>query len=246
MLVGCRMIVRSFCFNYSVRLIFNLNFPFTHGPSDGIINLLKLPAFRKDILSVFRVDNHHNRRYDTSADNCVFHTDIICCTSYRIARPGHRNYVLAYCCHTDTTACFSSSMADTCFGHDKPARTHEFHTLALTCTGKEISVYINFTTKPQSHIPWTHISKTFVRNASISDWMCRIDKMSLQLVDMVDTGRDGTAKHIYAHNPVSTHFHTNHRTSEVSTMDGFVDSILLYRNRCSALVSAKGYDVFSQ
>lgn len=95
-----------------------------------------LPVSRKDILSVVRVDNHHNRQYDILTDKCGFHMDTIYCNSYRIAKLSHRSCVPEHCYHIDKIVCFSSNMADTSFYHDKSDHTRVFHTSISTCTEK--------------------------------------------------------------------------------------------------------------
>lgn len=92
------------------------------------------PASHMDIPLAIQVDNHHNRLYDISIDKCAVHTDTICYKSCCIAKLDHRNFVPARCCHKDKTVCFSLHTADTYSSRDKLVRTHEFHTLVLTCT----------------------------------------------------------------------------------------------------------------
>lgn len=106
-----------------------------------------LPVFRKDMPWAIQVDNHHNHQYDISNDSCVFHMDIICYNSSRIATLGHHNSVPEHCCHTSKIVCFSSNTVDTCFYRGKPVHTHEFHTLISTCTEKEMEKSWRKTTK---------------------------------------------------------------------------------------------------
>lgn len=76
-----------------------------------------------------------------------------------------------------------------------------------------------------------------MRSASISDWMCHIDMMWLQLVGMVDKGQDGIIKRIYDHSLALGLFHMYHHKSEVSSIYDLVDLFLYCKSKCSTLVS---------